>query len=286
MPKVSVIIPTFNRPELIKDSVLSVLNQTYTDLEVIVVDDGVDIRAESVINEIDDKRVKYVQHEVNKGGGAARNTGLKHARGEYIAFLDDDDAWFENKLEIQMKEFEKTGRDVGFCFCAVECDYGNNNKKNTSVSEGVADYHELVLRRFKGFLTVTLIIKKYVFDEVGNFDINFVSHQEPDLMIRVTRKFKGLGVNKPLVYLNMKEGHDHIGSNIVKKISGRKMIIEKYIDEYNTIPKILAKHYFQLALFYRENKDYLNARTYFKKAWFKNIFKLRYILHYLIIINK
>jgi len=84
----------------------------------------------------------------------------------------------------------------------------------------------------------------------------------------------------------MKEGHDHIGSNIVKKISGRKMIIEKYIDEYNTIPKILAKHYFQLALFYRENKDYLNARTYFKKAWFKNIFKLRYILHYLIIINK
>ena len=79
-PKISVIIPTHNRPELLKSAVGSVLNQTYQDFEIIIVDDGLDKRADEVINSFDDFRLKYFQHSEEKGGSAARNTGIKNAR--------------------------------------------------------------------------------------------------------------------------------------------------------------------------------------------------------------
>src|SRR3989338_8677774 len=102
MVKVSVIIPTHNRPELLKRAVKSVLNQTYKDLEVIVVDDGLEKRADETVNSFNDSRLKYIQHPEEKGGSAARNTGIKNSSGEFIAFLDDDDEWLPEKLEIQI----------------------------------------------------------------------------------------------------------------------------------------------------------------------------------------
>ena len=94
MIKVSVIIPTHNRPEYVGRAIKSVLNQTYQDFEIIVVDDGLEKRAEPVINKITDSRIKYIKHEQEKGGSAARNTGIRAAQGEYIAFLDNDDVCF------------------------------------------------------------------------------------------------------------------------------------------------------------------------------------------------
>src|SRR3989344_9216027 len=104
MPKISVIIPTHNRPELLKKAVGSVLSQTYKDLEVIVVDDCMEKRADSVIKEFNDSRIKHIQHQEEKGGSAARNTGIRASSGEFIAFLDDDDEGVPGKIEIQMKE--------------------------------------------------------------------------------------------------------------------------------------------------------------------------------------
>jgi len=92
-PKVSVIIPTYNRAHLIGRAIQSVLNQTYQDFELIVVDDGSTDNTNEVIKEFSqkDKRILYIKHDKNKGGSAARNTGIKAARGEYIAFQDSDD---------------------------------------------------------------------------------------------------------------------------------------------------------------------------------------------------
>lgn len=101
---VSVIIPCFNRGEVVARAIMSVLQQTHADFEVIIVDDastdGGDLAR--IIREIGDPRVKLVKHERNAGGGAARNTGVANAVGDYVAFLDSDDEWFPNKLEKQM----------------------------------------------------------------------------------------------------------------------------------------------------------------------------------------
>lgn len=278
IPKVSVIIPTHNRPELIKKAIKSVLAQTYQDFEIIVVDDGLEKRANEIINFFDDKRLKYIQHKQEKGGSAARNTGIKNSKGQYIALLDDDDEWLPKKLEIQMREFKDTPQDVGFCFSAVKNVY--DDREEISVSpEGVADYHELTLRRAKGFLTVTLIIKRFVFNKVGLFDEKFPSHQDPDLMIRVTKKYKGLGINQPLVKVNM-ANHEQIGRDLSKRIKGREMILKKYYSEFKKRPPILAKHYFQIGLWYRDNSQLAKAKNMFKKAW-QTSFKIRYFLHYL-----
>jgi len=98
-----------------------------------------------------------------------RNTGIKASKGEYIAFLDDDDEWLPKKLEIQMEKFKNTSNDVGFCFSAVRNIF-DNQEEETRAPEGVANYYELALRRFKGFLTSTLVIKKFVFEKAGYFD--------------------------------------------------------------------------------------------------------------------
>ncbi len=225
MPKISVIIPTHNRPELLKKAVASVEAQTYRDFELIVIDD-VDSR----------------------GGGWARNQGIRKAKGEYLAFLDDDDEWMPDKLKIQMEQFEKTSQEVGFCFSVVTKIY-DNHEENTYVPSGIVDCTLLGLEGFKFFLNVTLIIKKSVIDDVGIFDENFVSHQESDLIIRITRKYKGLGIDEPLVRVSMKSGYEKIGYDIEKRIAGRMMILEKHIEEFQKNPEILSRHHRDIVRF-------------------------------------
>lgn len=283
MPKVSVIIPTHNRPELLKGAIKSVLNQTFQDFEIIVVDDGLEKRANNMISSFNDKRIKYIQHKKEKGGGAARNTGIKNSSGNFIAFLDDDDEWLPKKLKIQMGRFENTPDDIGFCFSAVK-NIHDNREEISEVPDGIANYFELALRRFKGFLTVTLVVKRFVFDKMGLFDEKFPSHQEVDLIIRIAKKYKGLGINQPLVKVSMSEGHRRVGSNSKKRIAGREMILKKYYSEFKKRPKILAKHYFQLALFCRDDKQLAKAKDMFRRAW-QISFKIRYFLHYLSMIG-
>ena len=99
MPKVSVIIPTYNRSKIVKDAICSVLDQTESDLEIIVVDDGSTDDTHSIVSGISDDRVFYF-FKTNGGPAGARNLGLSKAKGEYIAFLDSDDFWPENYIEL------------------------------------------------------------------------------------------------------------------------------------------------------------------------------------------
>ena len=276
MIKVSVVIPTHNRPELLKKAVNSVLGQTYKDLEVIVVDDGLETRADEVVNKFGDSRLKYIQHLEEKGGSAARNTGIKNASGEFIAFLDDDDEWLPDKLVIQMAQFELTSHDVGFCFSAVENIY-SDRKYVTTVPSGIGDYHGLALSYFKSLLTVTLIIKKYVFEEVGLFDEQLPSHQEADLMVRVTKIFKGFGVNQPLVKVAM-GGHQQVGGSLKRKILGREMLLAKHMEELKKDKKLLAAHNFGIGLMYRDSAQFVKARDMFEQA-LKNNFSTLYFMH-------
>ncbi len=264
--KVSVIIPTHNRPEMLKRALLSVLAQSYRDLEVIVVDDGLTERADQVVASFADARTRYIPHEHEKGGGAARNTGIKVASGEFIAFLDDDDEWMPDKLTIQMASFGDTSPEVGFCFCAVENMYDSRSEV-TKVPEGIADYHNLALDSFKVFLTVTLIIKKSVFEVAGVFDEKFPSHQESDLMIRVTESFKGLGINQALVKVDMKSGRERTGSKASRRIAGREMLLAKHYNKFIVESQILASHLFWLGLSYRDSGGYGRARSLFWQAF-------------------
>jgi glycosyltransferase involved in cell wall biosynthesis len=96
-PSVSVIIPTFNRAHLITKAIRSILEQTYPVFEIIVVDDGSGDNTHQIVNSVNDARLRYIRHPTNKGLAEARNTGLAHAGGDLIAFLDSDDFWYTEK---------------------------------------------------------------------------------------------------------------------------------------------------------------------------------------------
>jgi len=106
MTRVSVIIPTYNRAATLGRAIDSALEQTIDDLEVVVVDDGSTDDTESVLAAYEDPRVRTIIHATNQGANVARNTGLEHVRGEYVAFLDSDDVWHPAKLERQLAALE------------------------------------------------------------------------------------------------------------------------------------------------------------------------------------
>ena len=106
MPKISVVIPTHNRASFLKKAIESVLRQSYTNLEVIIVDDNSTDNTKEVVNSYKDKRIKYIVHDKNKGGAVARNTGIIASTGDIVAFLDDDDEWLPEKIKKQMELFE------------------------------------------------------------------------------------------------------------------------------------------------------------------------------------
>ncbi len=105
-PLVSVIIPTYNRADLIGHTLDSAINQSYRNLEIIVIDDGSVDNTEEVVKAIGDSRIRYIRHQTNCGGSTARNTGIEAARGEYIAFLDSDDIWVPNKIQLQLASIQ------------------------------------------------------------------------------------------------------------------------------------------------------------------------------------
>ena len=123
MPKVSVVIPTRNRAAFLQAAIQSVLNQTFQDFEIIVVDDASADQTAQVIQSFTDPRINYIRHETNKGQGVTRNDGINQASGEYVALLDDDDEWLPEKLEKQVRLLDSSPSKVGLVytgFCKVD----------------------------------------------------------------------------------------------------------------------------------------------------------------------
>lgn len=114
---VSVVIPTRDRPRLLAEALGSALAQTWRDIEVLVVDDGSRPEARPVVERFDDRRVTYIRNDAPRGGAAARNRGIRASRGEYVAFLDDDDIWLPTKIEKQMAVFGRAPPEVGVVYC-------------------------------------------------------------------------------------------------------------------------------------------------------------------------
>ena len=170
-PLISVIIPTYNRGPLLGRAIDSVLAQSYGNIEVIVVDDGSNDDSEAVVRSILDARLFYIRLEKNLGGAMARNTGIRAAKGQYIAFQDSDDEWMPDKLEKQMQVFNSADADIGVVYCGFIFVRGNDRKyipARAVIKRKENVYEQLLSENFVS--TQTLLVKREVFDRVGVFD--------------------------------------------------------------------------------------------------------------------
>ena len=224
-PLVSVIMPTFNRARLLERAIQSVLNQTYDRFEIIVVDDASRDNTSDVVKSIRDERVRYIRHEMNRGGSAARNTGIAAARGKYIAFLDDDDEWEPEKTEAQLLALRKY--DVVLCT-------SNEHRRGLERYETreSIDLDDLRKGRFTAGGTAVLMARKNVFENIM-FDETLPRCQDWDIFIRIAKKYTIGYINKALVRYNEGE-HGRISNAILNMpladLEKRLAILEKHKD--------------------------------------------------------
>jgi glycosyltransferase involved in cell wall biosynthesis len=192
MPKISAIITTFNRAPFLKDAIKSVLSQTFKDFELLVLDNSSSDDTEKIVKSFGDKRIKYIRHKP-LNISQARNLGVKEAQGEYIGFLDDDDEWLPNKLKHQLFVFSKNkDPDLGMV-------YGGFvwiNPSGKLIREHKPESRGKLLKVFlwqKDPVTGSAsnpLIRKTVFEVVGNYDEKVVTGEDWEFYLRLSEKYK------------------------------------------------------------------------------------------------
>ena len=190
-PLVSVIIPTKDRPEMLAQAVQSVLNQTFPDIEIIVINDG-GIDVQNILTSLNSKgNILYLKHDQNLDRSAARNTGIHAASGKYIAYLDDDDTYYPNHLETLVRFLENSEYKVAYTD-AVMAEQPKQDGKYVTTNRSVPysfdfDSDKILVNNFIPILC--LMHEKSCLDETGAFDVNLGTHEDWDLLIRLSRKF-------------------------------------------------------------------------------------------------
>lgn len=217
---ISVVIPTYNRESSIYKSVKSVLNQTYQNIEVIVVDDGSTDKTEELIKGINDPRLRYVFQD-NAGACRARNNGVEHAHGKYIAFHDSDDVWHKEKLEKQINVMIEKNADVVFCKLIKVYDSKKSTMSPANLCEGFININTNLF----GIGTQSLLCKKEVLDKYS-FDENMPRLQDLEFMMRVIRNFSVYCLDEGLVDYYI--GNESIGGNPYRFISAYELLKKKY----------------------------------------------------------
>jgi glycosyltransferase involved in cell wall biosynthesis len=263
-PFVSIIIPTYNRARLLGRAIHSILNQTYPNFEIIVVDDCSSDNTESVVRSFCDERIQYIRHEENKGAVAARNTGIMAARGEYIAFQDSDDEWFSEKLEKQIRAFEFGPPDLGVVYTSFWLIEGGRKTyyPSSDVKQTEGNMHHALLET--NFVnTPTAVVRKECFEKAGMFE-NLPRLQEWGLWLKISKHYCFKHINEPLV--NAYPQPDSISRNMNALIVAREHILQRYFEEISKKPKLLRRHYFEIGTILCLNGEIEAGRSYFFKA--------------------
>ncbi len=209
--EISVIIPMYNAQNTIATCIDSVLKQTFKGkMEIIVVNDGSKDNSEVIVEEIiksnnSDIEIQLINKE-NGGVSSARNTGLKVAQGDFIAFLDSDDAWFRDKLSFQMKILDNNS-NVDLLGAAFEGFYFEKKREGDLFQ---VEFKNLIFKNY--FQPSTVILRKYVIDEIGLFDETQKYAEEGNFFFRVSQSFNCFFYNKKLIiYGDGKQGFGVIG---------------------------------------------------------------------------
>lgn len=237
--KVSIIIPTYNRENTIKRAIDSILNQTYKNYEIIVVDDCSEDKTESIVKDLNNKRIIYIKNEKNIGGAASRNVGLNNASGEIIAFLDSDNEWKENYLEDRLHYIDK---GYNFVFGRIEIIEENGNKVvlPTESFEEFKTYEDLVgiLLDHNIIDTNSVVMKKKLFDQYGGFTSDLKKYQDWDYFMSIIFQNDVKYYFCDNVLVNNYRQKDSISYNSNTTWESLFSIFVNHIDEYRKYDKV------------------------------------------------
>jgi glycosyltransferase involved in cell wall biosynthesis len=242
-PEVSVVIPTFDRAHLLARAINSVLAQSVHDWEMILVDDGSTDHTAAIVANLTDCRIRYVRHQANCGGAAARNTGMREARGNYLAFLDSDDEWLPEKLEKQLKRFRTGSPSLGLVYCA----------STLVTAEGEQPGHEARLEGWiyerlldldVGCTASSFMVTRKVRESGFVFDETLPSWQDWDFLVQVSRHFQVAACPERLVITHRDHGGPHVWEGTARS-KGTLLVLEKYA--FDLTARAVARQHRRLA---------------------------------------
>ncbi|MDQ7786444.1 MAG: glycosyltransferase family 2 protein [Thermodesulfovibrionales bacterium] len=227
-PFFSVIIPTHNRANLLSQAIQSVLNQTYNNFELIIIDDHSTDNTQEIIKAFSDSRIKSIVNDHKKGAAGARNAGIFKAMGQWVAFLDDDDIWFPQKLELQYDMIHNVGKIVGLIYTGYAV-YDFDKMKEVQIitpeKEGWIQ-KDLLYTNCIG-PPCSVIIRKSLLEQIKGFDDDFPAYQDCDLYVRIAGLAQIAYIKDTLLYVRT-SGNDRISVNPQKKLDGFLLFQKKY----------------------------------------------------------
>jgi glycosyltransferase involved in cell wall biosynthesis len=267
-PLVSIVIPTYNRAHLLARAIKSVLTQTYQNIELIIVDDASADNTEDVVKGFSDPRVHYIRHDQNRGCSAARNTGIKESKGEFVALLDSDDEYLSEKIEESLKVFRDSFRNLG----VVASNYWRvvDGKKYVGVS------------RKMPFLYFG-VFSRDVFEKIGLFDESIEFCEDLDFFMRlVCYPFATHFIDKPLAVYYFTQGSLCTDFKMERSIEIKRTILKKCTPAIKNGLMPLARRAIA-RINYFLGKDFLTvgrpmeARGYFLKAFYLDPMRIEYL---------
>jgi glycosyltransferase involved in cell wall biosynthesis len=232
MPKVSVVIPTRNRADVVSRAITSVLTQTFSDFELVIVDDGSTDRTGELIRQIGDSRIKYLRHDTSRGVSVARNAAIARASGEFIAFLDDDDEWLPEKLRLQIECFERAPKGVGVVTTGYRVQSGAARIVEEVMPSQRGWMFENVLRRGSFDHTSTVLARAECFDRVGPFDVTLRYAEDLDMWLRIAGEYQMDFVARLLVRVYPQV--DGLSNDHTLRAAGMEAHLRKFCDFFDS----------------------------------------------------
>ncbi|MFC7357642.1 glycosyltransferase family 2 protein [Jejudonia soesokkakensis] len=273
MPKFSVVIAVYNKEKYIGNTLQSVLEQTFTDFEIIIVNDGSTDKSETIINSFKDSRISYYSQK-NAGAGAARNTAIQKATAPFIALLDADDLWDTTYLEEQNRLILKyPSQHVYACNSKVQ---DKNQYLNLSYSVPITEKEDLVVNFFVASTinsiinSSTTVLKKVVFETVGFYDTSINSGEDTDLFIRIGLQYAI--VFSPKILVTIVRSQESLSQTTHSaKNKPTFEAYEKYEDSNKPLKKFLDLNRFSMAILAKLANEKETFMTYYNKIDPKNL---------------
>lgn len=280
-PAVSVVLPTYNRGYCIRRSVDSILNQTFRDFELIVVDDGSTDDTKDIMGTYGDPRLLYIHNADNRGQTARLNQGLSAARGDMIAFQDSDDEWLPEKLEKQVAAMRRLPPEVGLVYTDKwRCEPGRERyhwRSPVNMPEDGLIFDKALDENVYNIGPQSVLIRRGCFDTVGPFDERLTNFNDWDLFVRISRHYLFHHIQEPLVNYNVSpDAMTALGEG--KAIEAIEVIFHKYLPDLQRLPAVLAKRAYWIGSFHMRNGDAVKGRAYIRKALRARPFNPRYVV--------
>jgi len=259
-PLISVIIPTYNRMQYICETIDSVLEQTYKNIEIIVVDDGSIDNTKDVLSRYGSK-ISYI-YQNNAGPSAARNNGIKQSNGELLAFLDSDDIWLQQKLEKQLELIQQSP-DIGLVSCgSYDIDSSGNIIGEPFIQRNYKSREllvkALILRNVVGGGSFPLI-RRECFDKLGLFSEDIIICEDRDMWIRIAKRYEIKFIEEPLIKYRIHE--TNLNKDVTRIKNSTRKLIERNVDKKHSLLKRKAYSclYITLAWEYMDRGDRYSA---------------------------